>query len=86
MTQLNQITLSNNKIQDITPLSKLTQLTELRLDQNQIQDITPLSKLTQLKKLNLKANPIQNMDASLIGLLEQVPGVELDIEKPPTDK
>jgi internalin A len=86
LAQLEQLTLSDNQIHDITPLAELTQLTELRLDQNQIRDIAPLFKLMQLKKLNLEANPIQGMKTSLLGLLEKVPDVELDIEKPTVEK
>ena len=48
--------LSDNKIDDITPLQNLTQLTKLDLSDNKIEDITPLQNLTQLKFLDIRKN------------------------------
>ena len=58
---LQQLDLSLNNIQDLTPLTKLTQLTALNLNGNQISDLTPLANLTQLTKLHLSENQISDL-------------------------
>jgi Leucine-rich repeat (LRR) protein len=53
--------LSNNQINDISPLSRLTGLEWVVLDDNNISDITPLSNLTNLTKLSLSDNQIRDI-------------------------
>jgi len=50
--------LSNNRITDVSPLSRLTRLEWVVLDDNNISDITPLANLTSLTKLGLSVNQI----------------------------
>ena len=45
LTNLTSISLNNDQISDIKPLSSLTNLTRLSLGVNQISDIKPLSNL-----------------------------------------
>ena len=60
-SQLAQLELSNNQIQNINALKGLIQLTDLNLPNNQIQDIGPLEALTRLTGLKLQNNQIQNI-------------------------
>ncbi len=52
------IDLSNNKIQNLQPLSTLINLKELDLSDNQIVDLRPLSALNNLQVLYLSDNQI----------------------------
>ena len=61
------LSLEDNQISDITPLSELAALVNLRLFENQIQTIDPLSGLMSLKSVYLYANQIRNI-APLSGL------------------
>jgi len=61
LSKITQLELNNEKITDITPLSRLTNLTELRLNNNEITDITPLSQLTNLTELQLNDNEITDI-------------------------
>ena len=72
---LQQLDLSLNNIQDLTPLTKLTQLTALNLNGNQISDLTPLANLTQLTKLHLSENQISD----LAPLANQIKGSANDL-------
>ncbi|TRV43863.1 MAG: leucine-rich repeat domain-containing protein [Microcystis panniformis Mp_MB_F_20051200_S9] len=63
LTNLQELSLRDNQIVDITPLANLTNLQELYLVDNQIVDITPLANLTNLVKLNLRQNQIVNVNA-----------------------
>ena len=56
-----ELSLKNNKITDLTPLSGLTNLAALVLDNNQIADLSPLSGLTNLTALSLVNNQIANL-------------------------
>ncbi len=56
-----ELSLNNNQITDLTPLSGLTNLTALNLEENQIADLTPLSGLTNLTTLNLANNQIADL-------------------------
>jgi internalin A len=51
-----ELSLNNNQITDLKPLSSLTKLTYLVLDNNQIADLKPLSSLTKLTYLVLDNN------------------------------
>eukprot|EP01051_Picozoa_sp_SAG22_P024297 SAG22_NODE_6672_length_824_cov_4.542069_2_plen_216_part_00 len=61
LTSLTWLSLNNNQITDLAPLSALTSLTALDLNGNQITDIAPLSALTSLTSLNLNNNQITDI-------------------------
>ncbi len=58
---LKSLSLNNNQIVDLSPLTFLTSLQELYLNDNCIDDIAPLTSLTQLKTLALKGNLIKDL-------------------------
>ena len=65
LTKLTSLSLEENKISDIKPLSNLTKLTSLYLRENQISDIKPLSNLTNLTYLYLVENPLTSKQCPL---------------------
>jgi len=58
LTALEELTVSDNEITDITPLEKLQWLTSLQMADNDIADLTPLSSLYALKTLYIDNNPV----------------------------
>ena len=46
---LNNLDLSRNYIEDLSPISKMTRLTSLKLTENNIQNILPISNIKHLK-------------------------------------
>lgn len=73
---LNYLTLANESITDLAPLSNLTKLEFLDLNQNYtIEDISPLFSLTNLTKLILYSNPIS--DISGLGNLTKLKELNL---------
>lgn len=67
--------LSNNKINDLSPLKELKQLTVLDLGINRIRDIRPLEELKQLTALELHFNRIS--DISLLKELKHLTRLNL---------
>ena len=65
-SEIINLNLNNNKIVDISVLSKLVYLKYLGLSNNKIVNISSLSKLVNLKSLNLKNNPNLNMSEDQI--------------------
>ena len=57
---MTSLTLRDNQIADVGPLSDLTNLTALDLRNNQITDASPLAGLTNLRTLNLTGNAVSN--------------------------
>ena len=57
---LDNLSLMNNRITDITALAKLGGLDTLNLSGNQIEDISPLAELPGLRTLYLDDNPISD--------------------------
>lgn len=57
LTELRVLILADNKITDITPLSKLHHLHYLELFLNDITDLTPLANLNEMVDLNICYNP-----------------------------
>ena len=55
---LNNLSLAENRISDISALSSLGGLTTLNLSGNKVRDLTPLSGLTGLRTLYLDYNPV----------------------------
>ncbi|MDE0453144.1 MAG: leucine-rich repeat domain-containing protein [Gammaproteobacteria bacterium] len=66
-TGLTKLVLSENRIEDISPLAGLVKLTQLNLSDNAIVDISPLRDLTELTVLSLQRNRIVDI-APLAGL------------------
>lgn len=64
---LKTIMLSQNKIEDISPVGDLTKLTDLNLSYNRISDIRPVQNITGLTVLRMDSNrisditPVQNL-------------------------
>jgi len=63
LTNLTELDLGWNQINDISALSGLTNLTELKLHSNQISDISTISGLVNLAELGLSYNQINNISA-----------------------
>lgn len=64
---LEVLTLSENKIEDISGLASLTHLKTLVLEDNRIEDLSALANLTRLQHLNLARNEVRSI-APLSGL------------------
>ncbi len=60
---LTSLSLPDNALRDISPLSGLGGLTHLDLSRNQITSVQPLSSLVSLRSLTLDGNPIQDLTA-----------------------
>ena len=60
---LEELSLSGNKIQDLSPLAGITTLTTLNLADNNIEDLSPLKGLTNITSLNLALNGISDLSA-----------------------
>ena len=56
-SNLEDLNLYDNRISDLTPISKLSKLSWLNLGRNQIKDLSPLESLLRLKKLYIYENP-----------------------------
>lgn len=67
-----ELDMSNNEIEDISPIAGLTKLIDLNLRSNPIRNFKPLANLTNLRRLNLNGTPISNLTplANLINLEE----------------
>lgn len=63
LSYLEDLSLLNNGITNITPLSGLTSLKRLALGWNNISDVSALSSLNELQSLGLWNNQIANIDA-----------------------
>ena len=68
LTNLRVLILADNKITDITPLSKLTHLHYVELQLNFIADPSPLAQCTELVDVNLSHNPTLTSIMSLTNL------------------
>ncbi len=76
LSSLTRLTLDNNQIKDIEPLTSLTNLTTLSLDSNQIGNIKPLASLTNLTFLSLDSNQIS--DIKPLASLTKLASLSLD--------
>lgn len=61
-TNLKNLNLSNNFIEDVSPLSNLMNLEDLNLSNNKIKDTNALATLTKLKQVSLRKNLMTNID------------------------
>jgi len=59
---LEVLSLSNNRLTDITPLASLVSLVEVNVNFNQISDLTPLYECEQLEKLFASHNQVASVD------------------------
>jgi internalin A len=76
LTNLQDLSLAfNDKIEDITCLSKLCKLQSLNLRVNLIQHLEPLSNLVELRKLDLSINQI--VDISPLWKLKELKELSL---------
>ncbi|CAL6099332.1 Conserved_hypothetical protein [Hexamita inflata] len=62
LSQLKEILINNNKIEDLSPLKDLKMLEKLVLSSNEIINIEPLRKMNQLLILNLGGNKITDLE------------------------
>ncbi|CAL6057823.1 Conserved_hypothetical protein [Hexamita inflata] len=63
LTNLEQVNISSNNIENINVLSNLTNLQQLNISNNQISSINSLKSLINLRELNISSNQILNIDA-----------------------
>ncbi len=61
LKQLNNVNVSHNQIEDITPLSSLENLQWLNLADNHIKDVTVIGSMLNLFSLNLAGNEIRDV-------------------------
>ena len=61
LTQLWNLSLTQNRLTDVKGLENLTQLKTLRLTQNQLTDVKGLENLTQLEELGLGYNQLTDL-------------------------
>ena len=66
---LASLSLADNQISDLQPLSSLGGLRSLDLSGNAVSDLTPLEKLEDLRSLNLDGNPVRDF-SPLYGMEE----------------
>lgn len=58
---LRNLTIKNNKLEDITNISNLSNLIDLNISGNKITDITPICNLTNIKTLYISNNKITDI-------------------------
>ncbi len=63
LIHLEELYLNENRISDISVLSRLTSLKKLNINGNSIRDIAPLARLTSLTELDMRRNQIQDVSA-----------------------
>ena len=61
LENLENLQLSTNQVEDLSPLAGLTKLKQLGVENNQIRDITPLAGLVNLTELGLRANDLTDI-------------------------
>jgi Leucine-rich repeat (LRR) protein len=63
LTQLRELSLSDNPLTDVKGLEKLTKLRQLGLSNNKLTNVKGLEKLTQLTYLRLEGNKLSDVKA-----------------------
>ena len=61
LTNLENLSISDNAITDVSPIANLPKLTSLQLSNNNVTDVSPLSGLESLKTLYLDGNPVDDL-------------------------
>jgi Leucine-rich repeat (LRR) protein len=71
-TSLTTLTISDNNLTDLKPLSYFKNLTSLRLDCKSLADLSPLSKLTNLVTLKIRSKLLSDLSplSELVNLIE----------------
>ena len=67
LVNLEELSLGNSRVSDISSLAGLKKLRDLSLLHNDIQDLRPLAGLTELRILSIEGNPINDL-SPLAGL------------------
>jgi Leucine-rich repeat (LRR) protein len=63
LSNLQALTIRENKITDASPLAGLTNLIYLDISDNQITDVTPLASLVNLQRLYISNNPAKDLSS-----------------------
>lgn len=61
-TELNEMVLTDNKIQDISSLSQYTHLSKLNISWNKISNLEPIAPLSKITYLDFSSNFVTRMD------------------------
>ena len=69
---MQQLSLNDNAISDITPLRGMIDMEHLFLSNNQIETIDALRRLHKLKVLRLENNDISDLGAGILDQLEEL--------------
>jgi len=82
LENLRELSLSHNRIKDISALAGLTNLKVLELEGNQIGNISALVNLRGLESMNLKDNPLNGeaYDVHLPQIVANNPGMKLIVD------
>ena len=65
MSELKELSLKDNRVEDLSKLQNLINLQKLNLETNKISDISPLKQLKDLKELDLSDNNISDVNLIL---------------------
>lgn len=78
---LTSLTIAENALQDIGPVSALTKLIEFRIERGTVSDFSPLASLKRLERLRIAHNPVADLEfmAELTSLRYEVELIELNI-------
>lgn len=63
LSNLQALTIRENKITDVSPLAGMTNLFYLDISDNQITDVTPLASLVNLQRLYISNNPAKDLSS-----------------------
>ena len=63
LTELTELNVEGNWIEDLTPLKELKKLTRLDLSYGSIEDVSPLAEMPQLTFINLTQNCVRDVSA-----------------------
>ncbi|WP_099221250.1 immunoglobulin-like domain-containing protein [Listeria costaricensis] len=74
-TNLDNLSINNSDLQDLSPIAQLPKITHLYLDNDNITDISQLASLTTLQELELTNNQIQ--DISPVQNMQQLTNLDL---------
>jgi internalin A len=66
--ELIELGLSDNLVEDISPLKRMSQLKYLDLDKNKVNDLTPLTELKELKSVYIYGRGINDI-SQLVGTI-----------------
>ncbi len=61
LTNLEEVTIRDGTITDVSPLANLTKLKELNINDTQVSDVLPLANLRNLESLSLNGTKVNNL-------------------------